>query len=541
MLPLLREPTFSEKWLPPLTSIIGFLELLKDTTVLDDHQQELVDSATTSAKNLSFLVNDILDFTRLDSGNFMLDPKQVNIYICLESVIDIVHLKAEQAGLVLVLLVERKVPAMVVVDSGRLSQVLLNLLGNSVKFTSSGTVLLQVLCCGDGLRFDVQDTGIGFSVDQAAQLFEPFQQADKSITRKYGGTGLGLAICTRVVTLMGGMLEASSAGIGKGSLFHFTIPLSHSHELTVTPNEGPSNSAGESVVSSTISAVPYSFPVPDVSMTTYLKLTELHVAVIDNHPERLCSTVELVGAFGCHVLPFDSANAFMIESPAVSIVLYLPESNQNEQLSHVLHSIRQVMKNHIEDDTEKITVLCQMGDTELIQPHLQMKDDLLVLPLKSRQLLRCLTSNEPISPIMALRNSRPNDGNIQRSDVYILLADDVLLNRRLVCAKLNQLGYPNVDDTKNGRECVEKLLSFPPDHYHLILMDVAMPVMDGREATRMIRESLTHSKVPIVGLTAHVQGAEHQECLDSGMDLVLTKPIETTELQNAIFRYVSTH
>eukprot|EP00997_Jenningsia_sp_PLL12_P011901 NODE_96_length_2574_cov_109.154851_g84_i1.p1 GENE.NODE_96_length_2574_cov_109.154851_g84_i1~~NODE_96_length_2574_cov_109.154851_g84_i1.p1 ORF type:complete len:536 (-),score=134.79 NODE_96_length_2574_cov_109.154851_g84_i1:293-1900(-) len=535
MLPLLREPTFSEKWLPPLTSIIGFLELLKDTTVLDDHQQELVDSATTSAKNLSFLVNDILDFTRLDSGNFMLDPKQVNIYICLESVIDIVHLKAEQAGLVLVLLVERAVPAMVVVDSGRLSQVLLNLLGNSVKFTSSGSVLLRVLYCGDGLRFEVQDTGIGFSVDQAAQLFEPFQQADKSITRKYGGTGLGLAICTRVVTLMGGKLEASSAGVGMGSLFHFTIPLSH------VPNEVLSNVSGESEVSSTIYAVPYSCPVPDVSMTTYLMLTEICVAVIDNHPERLCSTVELVSAFGCKVLSFDSANAFMIESPAVSIVLYLPESKQNEELSHVLHGIRLVMRNHLEDDTEKIAVLCQLGDTALIQPHLQTKDDLLVLPLKSRQLLKCLKSNELISPIMSPRDPHPNDSNIQRSDVYILLADDVLLNRRLVCAKLNQLGYPNVDGTKNGRECVEKLLSFPPDHYHLILMDVAMPVMDGREATRMIRESLTHSKVPIVGLTAHVQGAEHQECLDSGMDLVLTKPIETTELQNAIFRYVSTH
>ena len=497
----------------PMNGVIGMTELALDTD-LTAEQREYLETVKSSAASLMFVINDILDFSKIEAGKLQLSRVEFDLEDLLASVMKSFALRAHQKGLELLYEMPAEIPLGLIGDPDRLRQVLVNLIGNAVKFTDRGEVVVRVVQESQqemrvGLHFSVSDTGIGISPDKQSVIFDAFAQADGSNTRKYGGTGLGLTISQRIVELLGGRIWMESE-IGKGSTFHFAVQLEISQPRGSVEWE------------------------PAVA-----QLANLQILIVDDNAAS-CRILE--GMFRCWRV---SPVVAMGGRSALSVVRASESSQFPFQLLVIdadmpgIDGFALVKQLKEKPGFSAATVL--MLNSNALHGAAARCQELgiaahLVKPVRRSELLQTAlkvlgkqTSGDGATLDEALIAARSRRG------MRILLAEDNPVNRQLIFEILEKHGH-SVEVVSEGGQALSALQSA---HFDLVLMDIQMPVMDGFEATAAIRkiEKKTGTHIPIVALTAHVMRGDRERCLAAGMDSYLSKPIYPNDLLGVLATY----
>jgi two-component system sensor histidine kinase/response regulator len=512
----------------PMNAIIGMTELLLDTP-LNVEQRDYLETVKKSADALLSVINDILDFSKIEAGKLELEYSPFDLRDSLGDMLNTLALRAHQKGLELACYIAPEVPETVIGDPVRLRQILINLVGNAIKFTDRGEVVVDVQMQNaesrmqNGkqdhdssllhsasciLHFQVRDTGIGIPVEKQAMIFEAFAQADGSTTRHYGGTGLGLAISSRLVQRMGGRIWVESVP-GQGSTFHFTARFArHGAALERPLRQEPGRLRGLSVL------------VVDDNATNRFILAET-LSQWQMRPttvENAASALELL------------ASAHQTGEPFALVLLdaHMPEVDG--------FMLAERIREH--PDLTGATVMMLSSACQPIDAHRCQELGLaayLTKPIKQAELHRAILAalgspeSGPKTPaaLPPLQTGRA---------LRLLLAEDNLVNQKLAVRLLEKQGH-SIVVANNGREAVEFVERQPFD---LVLMDVQMPEMDGFEATTVIRERErgTGRHVPILAMTAYAMKGDRERCLQAGMDGYISKPIQPRELREAIDRLV---
>jgi signal transduction histidine kinase/CheY-like chemotaxis protein len=494
----------------PMNGILGMTELALDTD-LSDQQRDYLKTVQTSGEALLNIINDILDFSKIEAGKFSLDMAEFNLDDLLQETIRVVAVQAQEKGLELLYDNQSALPEIVVGDAGRIRQIVVNLLGNAVKFTGSGEVTLGVREIRQQentltVHFAVSDTGIGISKAWKDQIFEAFVQADGSNTRRYGGTGLGLAICSRLVGLMAGRIWVDSE-VGQGSVFHFTAKF------------GISASSRR-----------------DASASDPEALNGLEVLIVDDNATNRRILRETL--LNWRMKPTLS------DSGASALDILRRRAQLGEKFDVVL------LDGQMPDMDGFAVAQCIQQDPTLAGPRIMMLSSVdvpsalrrnemglahyVLKPVTRANLLRAILKVVGKRQQTGIRPSRPAPSDSGKP-LLILVAEDNPVNQQVAVLLLKKEGH-SVVVVSNGAEAVDASALEPFD---LILMDVQMPVMDGYEATRAIREreERTNQHTPIVALTAHATKGERETCVQAGMDDYLSKPIRTRELHEMVVRW----
>jgi len=511
----------------PMNGVLGMTALLMDTE-LTDEQRDYVDATRSSADALLTIINDILDFSKIESGKLELENHPFELNTCVEEALDLLASKAAEKNLDLAFIIDDAIPKILVSDVTRLRQILVNLIGNAVKFTNHGEVVLEVSPGSRGprqvppdqkqdteflrhpeewlLHFSVRDTGIGIPLDKQSRLFKSFQQVDASTTRHYGGTGLGLAISKRLAELLGGKIWVDSDE-GKGSTFHFTI-------LARAATGG---------------AVPaWQSPQPQLAGKRLLLVEDntTNQRIVSSRASQWGMTVE-VAANNRDALrllarshPFDAV-ILDIQLPDTDGLVLADEIRKQpgrRDLPLLLLSSARLRS----DDPRPLEVGASVYVHKPIRPA-QLLDAL--CRAMSIQLQR--EKKPPVSPAL--------DPNLaRRVPLRLLLADDNPINQKVGLSVLQKLGY-RADLANNGLEVLKALEHKP---YDLLFLDVQMPEMDGLEAARQICQRWPHEKRPcIIAMTGNALMGDREKCLAAGMDDYISKPVRVAELQAAIERW----
>ncbi len=512
----------------PMNGIIGMTGLLLGTE-LTSQQRDFADVIRASGETLLTIINDILDFSKIESGKMELENQPFNLRECIDSALDLVVTRAAEHHLDLACIIEEDVPQAVFGDVTRLRQILLNLMGNAVKFTESGEVVVMVKVDretstqvdrhtskqDDGervspvsvstcvLQFTVRDTGIGIPPDRMDRLFESFMQVDASTTRKYGGTGLGLAISQRLVELMGGTVWVESEGIpGKGSAFHFTIHAEPAEMLpaVATPRDDRHLLEGKRAL------------IVDDNLTNrrILKLQFEKWGMLAQEiefPREALAILERGESFDVIVL-----DMFMPVMDGAMLAREIRKHNASVPLL-LFSSIAQ-------SEIGEYRTLFNAFLAKPIKPSL-LFDVMAGLFDPSRR-----------APASAPQTSAFDAGLASRHPLRILIVEDNAVNQKLAAHMLEQMGY-RADLASNGLEAVESVTRQP---YDVVFMDVQMPEMDGLEATRKIRAMSSVSQPRIIAMTANAMQGDRELCLAAGMDDYISKPIRVNELVESLMR-----
>jgi PAS domain S-box-containing protein len=496
----------------PLNGIIGMSELCLDTE-LSAEQREYLETVKLSADGLLAIVNDILDFSKIEAGKLELDPAEFEVREMIESTLKTLALRAHQKGLELTCEIAPDVPGRVRGDANRLRQVLLNLVGNAIKFTDAGEINVRVrLQVHDDvhcvLHFSVHDTGIGIAPDRHEHIFNPFAQADSSTTRQYGGTGLGLTICSRLTTMMEGRMWVDSAP-GRGSTFHFTARLgcvegSRSHPPA--PQVGGLEGARVLIVDKNATARRI---VSDA--LAQWRMRPLHAASYCEALEQL-ETARREGA------------------PCKLIIA--AASNPGEDAFALIEAVR--ARPDIAAPVIMLLLTSAQGQQALRCRELGVRHYLLK-PVRLDELRKAIASAlGPHKSPAKQAAPRASDTPHTRA-LNILLAEDNLVNQMLMQRLLAKRGH-RARIADNGNSVLRALAD---ERFDLILMDVQMPELDGCETTQAIRsaEAQTGEHIPIIALTAHAMSGDRERCIAAGMDEYLTKPIDPQALDAALQTY----
>ncbi len=491
----------------PLNGIIGMTRLALETEASAE-SREFLSIASASAESLLSVVNEILDFSKLETGKVRMEELEIDLHELLESSAKAFALPAHQKGLELVCEIQRGCPQLVCGDPVRLRQVLFNLIGNALKFTARGEVKISArLVSSDGnpqLHFTVADTGIGVPAAKLKTIFEPFSQADSSTARKYGGTGLGLAISRGLVLSMGGRIWVESAE-QHGASFHFVVPLKLSRRA---------------------------FP------ASVRDLPAVRALVVDDNAAARSAAEEMLRQWGLRTeSASDAASALAALEEAKSAAwpysLLLIDSEMP-----VMDGFELASKIHFRFGLGNAIIMMLTSDKcsltagrcrELgIVSHL-------IKPVGQAELFaaaRRVLQHEPIVTAATLDDKRGVVHEKPVQPLHILLAEDNKVNQKLAVAMLQRAGH-SVTVAENGREALELL---DAHHFDLVLMDVQMPEMDGYEATGIIRrqEASTGSHLPIIAMTAHAMKADVERCFAAGMDSYISKPFQPREFLEAI-------
>ncbi|AUD07608.1 histidine kinase [Spirosoma pollinicola] len=499
--------TMSHEIRTPMNGVIGMTSLLEDTP-LSDEQREYTETIRSCGEGLLGIINDILDFSKIESGHLEFEEQAINLRDCIEDVLDLFARKAAQIGLDLIYQIDHQVPTQVITDGLRLRQILVNLVGNAIKFTERGEIVVSVRLVahrpGQGIElgFEVRDTGIGIAGDKLDRLFKAFSQVDSSHTRQYGGTGLGLVISKRLIELMGGHIEVMSE-VGQGTRFQFTL-LSQVSQQATRQYVYEHGSVAEG---------------------------KLVLLVDDNATNRLIlkaqlehwSLLPLVASSGQEAL------AILAQGTRLDLVItdrQMPHMDGIE-LARALKAIQPDLP---------IILLSSMGD-ESRKLYIDLFTAILTKPVRQQQLAQvveqALKSHRTPLPAVAARPESTYSVDFARQyPLRILIAEDNVINIKLLERVLTKLGYEPVV-AHNGQEA----LTCVGSGFDLILMDVQMPEMDGLEATRQIRR-LPIAQPWIIALTANAMQEDRGLCLEAGMNEYVSKPPKL-ELLKQSFQQVS--
>ena len=492
----------------PMNGILGMTELTLETP-LNGQQREYLEMVKGCAESLLEIIEDVLDFSKIETGKAELESVPFAILDCVENALQTVTVRAQQKGVELGWRVSGDLPEVVQGDPTRLRQILINLLGNAVKFTEEGEVSLGIEClnCREEtaeIRFEVRDTGVGIPVESQSKIFEAFQQSDASVTRQFGGTGLGLSISARLVRLMGGEIEVESTE-GKGSRFFFTIKLK-------TAAEGRRGKSEQG------------------------KLPRVKILVVEEKKEDQELLIWLMTRWGLDVEVAGSAEE------ARGLLASQREKNENYRavlLNQNLHGADgyEVAREIRMFAPRESTAILMMSSAPSMLEDPRAADcgifRQLGKPLRRRALWESLRAALIPGEQETRRNNEPQMEGKGRH-CQILLVEDNIVNQKLGVRLLEKMGH-QVEVANNGQEACEVLRAA---RFDLVLMDLQMPLMGGLEATRRIRESEEQSgrHVPIVAMTAHAAAQDEQRCLEAGMDGYVTKPIRREVLRKEIER-----
>ena len=500
----------------PMNGIIGMASLLKKTA-LDAKQHNYVEKALSSANTLLGLINDILDFSKIDAGKLKLEAVPFNLEEILGNIINVVGTQAEKKGLEYVFQIDSGVSQHLIGDPLRLGQVLMNLAGNAVKFTEQGEIVIAV-CMEDQrendvtLRFSVRDTGIGLQPEQLTRLFSAFSQADDSITRKYGGTGLGLAICKQLTELMGGKIWVESEP-GVGTEFIFTAKMQLAEKTDAQEIQSirslrgiralvvDDNGAAREALSTMLSSLKINV---DTAVDGMSAIACLEQAVEQDNPYDLVLLDWIMpGIDGIETARRIKANALLAKVPAMLMVT----ANGREEA-------------YVEAE--------QVGlDGFLLKP--------VYASLMYEALVDILGVENFCQPSVA-REEIQEENFQDIPGARILLVDDNLINQEVACEFLQDFGM-EVTIAANGQKC---LAALERSSYDLVLMDIQMPVMDGLEATRRIRQNPLRTNLPIIAMTAHAMTGDKEKSLAAGMNDHITKPIDSVALHKTLKKWLRT-
>jgi PAS domain S-box-containing protein len=498
----------------PMNAILGMTEITLGMD-LTDEQREYLTLVKASSDALLILINDLLDLAKIEAGKFTLDPIRFAPHEMLDEALRLVAVRAHAKGLELLCDIDRAVPHSLVGDPHRLRQIIINLVGNAIKFTAHGEVgvavaVEQQLDDTVVLHFRVTDTGIGIPEDKLQSIFEPFVQADGSTTRRYGGTGLGLTICTNLVALMDGQIWVESK-VGQGSTFHFTARLGRTQEPAVAPLDAE-----------------------------LFLFTGLPVLVVDDHLQSLRIVTELLADLGLQPHPAGGSaeaelelthaeqtgrpytlvliNAVLGRGDAFTLARHARERRSQPEVIMMLASgERQEDLNRCRNIGLRVHIFKPATRVEV------------------RKALLKLTSTS-ISGSAHQKPRAADTSKTVRAGLHILVVEDNPFNQQVASIKLQRAGH-SVHVASCGKEALAALDAKPFD---LVLMDMQMPDMDGVEVTTLIRrlEQGSSRHVPIIAMTAHTTPEMRQQCLDAGMDRFVSKPINDAELWQAIHEVV---
>ena len=493
----------------PMNGVLGMTELALQTD-LTSEQRELLETAKTSADSLLTIVNDILDFSKIEAGKLELDINPFRLRDGIPRLIKPLALRADLKDLELACDIKAAVPDEVAVDSIRLGQILVNLIGNAIKFTSKGEVELSVSLAAmfkdrATLHFTVRDTGIGIPVGRQKAIFEAFSQADASTTRKFGGTGLGLTICTRLVELMGGRIWVESQP-GRGSHFHFTI------ETPVIEGETAMEESAKSLVALNAAQ---GLPVLIVDDNATSRRILAAMVLNDGMAPNLCTSAAEA------LSKLQTQRGFGL----ILIDCQMPESDGFALVSQI--------KGDAALAEIPIVMLTSPGRPQDSVRSRELQLPNVTKPISQSQLkatIETALGRRSVAEQPSVRASHAAADLESHSQLRILLAEDNVVNQKVASRMLEKHGHA-VSIAPNGREA---LMAWERESFDLILMDVQMPDMDGLEAAAAIRQKERASGVgdrtPIIALTAHAMAGDRDACLAVGMDGFVTKPIRMDDL-----------
>jgi len=499
----------------PINGIMGMTELTLDTN-LNSEQRGYLLLVKSSGESLMSVINDILDFSKVESGKLDLENIDFDLYDCVGETIKTLAVRAHQKGLELAYDADPEVPAHVCGDPGRLRQILVNLVGNAIKFTPRGEVLVTIESCPDAdgveLHFKVKDTGIGIPAEKQGLLFKAFSQADSSTTRKYGGTGLGLAISARLVGLMHGRLWVESSQ-GKGSTFHFTAKFAAAGSIATAP-----------------------------PLTPEIELKGLSVLVVDDNETNRRIVCEMTRAWGMRPTavengPLAVACLETAQQQQEPFRIMLIDSNMPDMDGFELaEKIQATRKSHGFQSETSLLMLTSSGRPGEADRCRQVGiSGYLLKPVAKSDLLAAIRTalaqgeeQTHLKPALITRHSLRESAHKLR----ILVAEDNAVNQVVIIRALQKMGHTPVL-AQNGKEALALALK---EKFDLVFMDVQMPEMDGLAATGAIRKSEKQSGIhlPIFAMTAHAMKGDRERCIAAGMDGYITKPVRFSDIEETL-------
>lgn len=501
----------------PMNAVLGITQLLSSTTLSTD-QRKYLQMLRGAGESLLVILNDVLDFSKLEAGQLAITPAPFRLDDVLSALATVMSVNAAHKDLELVIGVEPDVPLAFIGDAQRLQQVLVNLVGNAIKFTEHGEVVLlvqRVGCASETVQlcFRVRDTGIGITAEQQALLFAPFTQADSSIARRFGGTGLGLAISKRLVSLMGGTISLESK-VGTGSEFQVVLPFALQTGLA-----------------------------SDITTRSRNTLGDLRILVIDDNPTSRDYLGKAIATWHWQAEGVASGKEALERVRTLAqrgeffdVVIADWQMPEMDGLC-TLQAIRAQLPSRT---IATVIMVSAYDHSTLMQaPEAAEMDAVLVKPVTSSNLFDTLheaqAARAELKPssrdeIVAPASRKPLQG------VHLLLVEDNALNQFVAKGILEHAGA-SVEVSENGQQAFDRL-SAEPARYQLVLMDVHMPVMDGISATRAIRSEL-QLKLPVLAISAGVLSYEREQCLSAGMDGFIAKPIDADQMLATIRQHLS--
>ncbi len=493
----------------PLNGVLGMLGLLLDRE-LGDVEREYAQTARRSATTLLDIVNDILDFSKMEAGKLVFEEIVFDVRSTVDDVLELLALEAEKKKLELTALIPRNVPVEVRGDPGRLRQVLTNLVSNAIKFTNKGSVVVRVDLAEDlgdrcMLRFEVEDSGIGIEEEVLDRIFEPFVQADGSTTRRFGGTGLGLAISRQLVERMGGELSVESR-VGVGSILAFGAQFGRVSAETE-------------------------------QRRMRAEIRGMHVVIGDASDDRRHALAERLEQWRATPASFGKRGALLTHlrrrvsegNPVEAVLVDIDFGGENGGLE----TSRQIQADPTTGRPPTVVFIPVGREMRAAQLDEAGAAVALSRPIRDTQLFDCLMALSSMK-VRAVRPRRQTTTTAplvrRRKDVRLLVVEDNAINLKLAIALVERMGF-SVDGVMNGEEALEAMAR---THYNLIFMDCQMPVMDGYEATRRIRERLGDDGPIVIAMTAHAADEVREKCQAAGMNDFISKPVDESELRHAL-------
>ncbi len=492
----------------PLNGVIGMVELLSSTNLTSD-QRHYLSMLHSSATLLYDLINDILDMEKIEAGKIELEEEKIDLKNLLYNILDSTYIRAARKNIELIGYIAPDVPKYIIGDSLRIRQILLNLIGNAIKFTEQGGVIIKVIKERIQnrkaiLQFIIEDTGVGIPEDRVSKLFDKFVQADVTTTRKYGGTGLGLAITKHLVELMGGKIKVKSE-IGKGSIFLFTLALKLPENIENTY---------------------------ELSENGYKKLKNMHILLYSKNRFIRNFVNDALSSWRIEVNTIDKFYSIENREDIKYYDVIILDVKNYEKDSSIIDNI----KTNAKLNQSKILVFTSFESLKKVKEDRRI-DAYLLKPIKQSDLFNILLQFSGFSQ-KRLEEREETQSEIKSNEVYsVLVVDDNDINRTLMVDLLElSPWFIEVDTAKNGKEAVEK---FKKQKYDLIFMDIQMPEMSGIEATKIIRKLEKEKEIytPIIALTAFSFKNEIKEFLLAGMNEYLSKPISREKLYSTIKKF----